>query len=49
MFREKGTRPITRASINSRSQMRTKKDRREWDDRFSIERMPEYNPLRDKH
>ena len=26
--------------------MRTKKD---WDDRFSIERMPQYNAMRDKH
>lgn len=49
MYREKGGRPITRASINSRSQMRTKKDKKEWDDRFSIERMPEYNALRDRH
>jgi hypothetical protein len=49
MYREIGGRPITRASINSRSQMRSKKDRKEWDDRFSIERMPEYNALRDRH
>jgi len=46
MFRERAGRPITRASINSHSQIRTKKN---WDDRFSIERMPEYNALRDKH
>lgn len=49
MYREKGTRPITRASVNSRSQMRAVKDRKDWDDRFSIERMPEYNALRDRH
>ena len=49
MYREKGTRPITRASINSRSQIRSKKDKKDWDDRFSIERMPQYNALRDKH
>ena len=49
MFKENGTRPITRASINSRSQMRSKKDRKDWDDRFSIERMPEYNALKDRH
>lgn len=46
MYKERGGRPITRASINSRSQMRTKKN---WDDRFSIERMPEYNALNDRH
>lgn len=44
--RDRAGRPVTRASINSRSQIRTKK---EWDDRFSIERMPQYNALRDKH
>ena len=49
MFKDNGTRPITRASINSRSQMRSKKDRKDWDDRFSIERMPEYNALKDRH
>lgn len=47
--KEKQARPITRASINSRSQMRSKKDKKDWDDRFSIERMPQYNALRDRH
>ena len=49
MFKDNRTRLITRASINSRSQMRSKKDRKDWDDRFSIERMPEYNTLIDRH
>ncbi|CAI2383051.1 unnamed protein product [Moneuplotes crassus] len=46
MYQGRGPRPITRASVYSRSQIRSKKD---WDDRFSIERMPQYDALRDKH
>lgn len=29
--------------------MRSNKEKRDWDDRFSIERMPQYNALRDRH
>jgi len=41
-------RPGSRVSRNSRSHNRNAK-KPGWDDRFSIERMPVYNPVKDKY